>query len=163
MKRRAFVAAATAAAAAFVPQAWSSEEVRLFGNPERISLFGHQLTQFLWPKDRPIIMRRDPASISFVLSRRGGVPEQVCEGNEVMVPVLDLRECPLDSEAVESFVKACLSGPRPDSFLYLFRIKGYVTLYALLGSQTPMSPVTDHFASSLRRFENRLRKKGKIG
>ena len=74
------------------------------------------------------------------------------------MPVVDARECPLDKEAVDSFVRACES----NNFYYLFRIDGHPTLYALLGSQTPMLPVTDHFTKALARSEARLAKKGAI-
>jgi hypothetical protein len=162
MNRRTLLVAGLGAVSVLVPSVKAAEGPF---RKEEIDLFGHHVTQYTWPNDRPILMERDVRSIVSVLCRTGWV-DHTQEGDSVFVPVLDTRECPLDKESIDMFVRACRSDMKvgaPDfSSHYLFRIEGYPTLYGLLGCPTPMRPITDHFAKDLARFEARLKKKGII-
>ena len=68
--------------------------------------------------DRNDLLRvyRDPASIAFVISRRGTIPDQIMEAEEIVVPSFEVGGCPRirQSEQVPWFVyramiKACKS------------------------------------------------------
>lgn len=113
-------------------------------------LDGTPVVEFLWPKDRLILVQTNTPV--FVVER--GLPLEVREGDQIMVPTFDVR---LAEGGVEDHLRSAIKADESESpVAHLFRVQDYPHQVAIMVAGTRCMPPMDLFEQLQRRDDLRV-------